>query len=219
MANLALASLWQRASDLALTRATSRFPALDIPCISLWKQGLQRGSIAEIIGRRSSGRTACLLHVLAQATQKGEICALVDTHNRFDPASAEKSGVRLQHLLWVRCGSKVEHAIRATDLLLHAGGFGIVVLDLCETNYKHLNKIPLSYWFRFRRAIESTPTILLISAESKQAKSCSLNVLNLKVKAPHWAGFPGHRLLRSLTVSASLEKPALKKPEPMLLAG
>lgn len=219
MANLVCASLWQRASDLATTRTVPRYCALNIPGISLWKRGLQRGTIVEIIGRRSSGRTACLLHVLAQATRSGEICALIDTHNRFDPASAEKSGVRLKQLLWIRCGGRVEHAIRAADLLLHAGGFGIVALDLCETNYKHLNKIPLSYWFRFRRAIESTPTIVLISAELKQAKSCSINVLGLKVKVSHWTGSQGFRLLRGCAVDASLDRQDLKNTEPMLLAG
>ncbi|MFZ0590664.1 MAG: hypothetical protein WAM39_09290 [Bryobacteraceae bacterium] len=219
MANMAFAPACQRASDLVFNRRTSLYPALTIPGISLWRQGLQRGAITEIIGRRSSGRTACLLHVLAQATQNGEICALIDAHNQFDPASAEKSGVRLKHLLWIRCSRNVEYAIRTTDLLLHAGGFGIVALDLCETNYKQLNKIPLSYWFRFRRAIESTPTILLIAAEFKQAKSCSFNVLNLKIKVSHWAGLPGFRLLRGRTVATSLDKPALKSTEPMLLAG
>jgi hypothetical protein len=113
----------------------------------------------------------------------------------------------------------VEHAIRATDLLLHAGGFGIVALDLCETNYRQLNKIPLSYWFRFRRAIESTPSILLVSAEFKQANSCSINVLTLKTKVSLWSGSAGFRLLRGRTITTFLDKPALKNPEPMLLVG
>ena len=47
--------------------------------------GLPRGAITEIFGAASSGRTSFLLSVLAHATTHEEVCALVDTHNVFDP--------------------------------------------------------------------------------------------------------------------------------------
>lgn len=164
---------WQRGSDWEHRTKAPKFPPLQLADISLFPHGLTRGAIAEITGPRSSGRTARFLHILAAATRRGEVCAVVDTHNQFDPASAESAGVCLSRLAWIRCSGKLEHAIRSADLLLHAGGFGIVHLDLCETPVKFLNKIPLSYWFRFRRAIEPTATILLVSCETPQAKSCS----------------------------------------------
>jgi hypothetical protein len=167
---------WQRGSDWEHRAKAPKFPPLQLLDISLFPQGLTRGTIAEITGPRSSGRTARFLHILAAATRRGEVCAVVDTHNQFDPASAESAGVCLSRLAWIRCSGKVEHAIRSADLLLHAGGFGIVHLDLCETPVKFLNKIPLSYWFRFRRAIEPTATILLVSCETPQAKSCSIRL-------------------------------------------
>jgi hypothetical protein len=58
----------------------------------------------------------------------------------------------------------------------------------------------------------------LISAGSKQANSCSFNILNLKIKVSHWMGLPGFRLFRGRAVAASLEKPALSNPATMLLA-
>src|SRR5690349_6740029 len=119
---------WQRASELALIQSEPQFSALEIPAISLLQRGLARGTVAEIIGPRSSGRTACSLHILAQATRQGEICAVVDVHNSFHPASAVSAGVLLNRVVWVRCSGSLEHAIRSVDLILHAGGFRTVVL-------------------------------------------------------------------------------------------
>ena len=215
----ALSSSWQRGSDWELTTKEPNFAPLHLPGISLFSEGLSRGAITEIVGGRSSGRAACLLHILASATQCGEICAVVDTHNQFDPASAEAAGVALSRLAWIQCSGKVEHAIRATDLLVHAGGFGIIHLDLCETAVKKLNKIPLTYWFRFRRAIETTSTILVVSSESSQAKSCAAVVLGTKAKAPHWSGAGSARLLRELHLTACLRKPAFHAPQSLTLAG
>ena len=210
---------WQRGSDWEHRAKVPKFSPLQLPGISLFPNGLPRGAIAEITGRRSSGRTACLLNILAAATRRGEICAVVDTNNQFDPASAESAGVCLSRLAWIRCSGNVEHAIRSADLLLHAGGFGMVHLDLCETPAKFLNKIPLSYWFRFRRAIESTTTILLLSCETPQSKSCSVNWLQTKAKAFYWSGAAHARLLRELRLTASLRKPALAAPQSLTLTG
>ena len=35
-------------------------------------------------------------------------------------------------LLWVRANGRFEAALKAADLILHSGGFGVIVLDLCE---------------------------------------------------------------------------------------
>ena len=65
--------------------------------------GLPRGCLTEIVGPDSSGRTSVLLATLAAATQRGEICALVDATDSFHPHSAAVAGVDLSRLLWVRC--------------------------------------------------------------------------------------------------------------------
>jgi hypothetical protein len=216
----ALSFSWQQHGvDWKSKANESKFLPLQISAIPLLPNGLRRGSITEIIGPRSSGRTACLLHVLAASTARGEVCVVIDTHNQFHPASAEAAGVRLSRLVWIRCSGKLDHAMRAADLLIHAGGFGVIHLDLCETAPKLLNKIPLSYWFRFRRALESTPAILLLSCEFPQAKSCSGTVLHTKAKVSHWSGEGNARLLRELRLAASLRKPALRAPQSLTLAG
>src|SRR3974390_2148461 len=63
--------------------------------------GLPRGCLTEIIGPSSSGRTSLLLSILAQATDRGEICALVDAEDAFDPTSAAAAGVALDSLIWI----------------------------------------------------------------------------------------------------------------------
>jgi hypothetical protein len=206
------------ASELETLRQALQFKPLEIPSISLNFQKLYRGGMTEIYGPISSGRTACLLAVLAHATQQGEICAMVDTADQFDPKSAHLVGVCLENLVWIRCQGRVEHAIRAADMLIHAGGFGIVALDLCATPIKLLNKIPLSYWFRFRRAIASTPTIFLVSAPFPQSNSCSLNKLSLESKAFIWRGSPGFRLLNGMNVTGRLHKPVNGAQESLVLA-
>jgi hypothetical protein len=180
-----------------------KFRPLELTALSnLLPAGLPRGKMAEFCGPRSSGKTACCLHVLAEATTRGEYCAVVDLQNRFHPASAAAAGVDLSRLVWVRCGGNAEHALRAADLLLHAGGFGVVLLDLCDATAKMLNRIPLSYWFRFRRVIEDTPAIFLLSAETPQAKACSSTRLYLTRKAARWSGKVPARLFLGLAVEA-----------------
>src|SRR5262245_10080771 len=105
-------SQFRRASELETLRQAPQFKPLEIPSISLNFQKLYRGGMTEIYGPISSGRTACLLAVLAHATQQGEICAMVDTADQFDPKSAHLAGVRLENLVWVRCQGRIEHAIR-----------------------------------------------------------------------------------------------------------
>jgi hypothetical protein len=195
------------ASRLRLAPPEAKFAALPIPALMrLIEGGLLRGIIAEVNGRRSSGRTSGCLHILAQATARGEICAVVDLNDSFHPASAARAGVELDRILWVRCHGNAEHAIRVADLLLHAGGFGVVLLDLCDASPRILNRIPLSYWYRFRRAVEHTPAILLICADSAQAKSCSSTAIELRAEAFRWSGQAPFLLLRGIHVTAKLRR-------------
>jgi hypothetical protein len=148
--------------------------------------GLPRASLTEISGPPSSGRTALELALLASLTANGESCALIDAEDAFDPASAKATGVDLDRLLWVRCGN-LEQALSATDLVLGAGGFGAVVFDLAGVPAKRARRIPLSYWFRFRRAVERTPTVLVLIGEEPCAQSAASLVLRLEAEGAHWS--------------------------------
>jgi len=197
-----------------------------IPQLDSLTGGIARGCLTEICGTASSGRTSVLLLALARATQRGEVCALVDASDAFDPASAVAAGMEMSRLLWVRCGEKyplrknpsparragcaktdtyrsmpssdsyqgmpsgipqvaetkfgfgrweaqLGQMLKVTDLLLQSNGFGMIALDLGDVPVPSARRIPLASWFRFRRAIEHTPTALLVLEQQPIAGSCS----------------------------------------------
>jgi len=270
--------------------------------------GFPRGSLVELCGPASSGRTSLAFSLLAQATERQEPCAFVDVSDSLDPISLAASGVELPRLLWVRCGEtgdrepdlktssyfapadkemtrtrgldsaskkpmpihgwrhprelmrgvdkaipslvgkqtafaksvqlnvvarcageqverdrelprrgfrsprslpslresspqpqvrsgarsgkpwkRLEQALKTTDLLLHSGGWGVVVVDLGGISWVDARRIELSTWFRFRRAIENTPTILILLGEESCAKSCASLVLRCKRRVDNWS--------------------------------
>jgi hypothetical protein len=171
------------ASRLAV-RPAPEMVTSGIAAIDALTGGLPRGCLTEICGPASSGRTTLLLAALAAATRRGEFCALVDASDALDPQSAADAGIELDRLLWVRCGenspqSCLEQLLRATDLLLESGGFGLIALDLGDLPPQAARCIPLTTWFRFRRAVEHTPTVLLAVERQFIAGSCSSLLIKL----------------------------------------
>jgi recombination protein RecA len=276
--------------------------------------GLPRGCLAQICGPASSGRTSILLAALATATQRQEVCALVDVSNALDPLSAAAAGVDFEKLLWVRCGmstvpfdglrslragsggtrnsstsdypaipslcendssapsgldhfplatyglrrglhslaatrlksrrvsdckgkfcgtnslapdkkkkcaeDRLQQALRVTDLLLHSGGFGLVAIDLGDIPFKEARRIPLTSWFRFQRAVEHTPTVLLVMTQEPLAQSCAALLLKLgasRKKLPAFSSqpsgaLPSHaQLLERLHIEGELLRSRLQR--------
>jgi hypothetical protein len=79
-----------------------------------------------------------------------------------------------------RALARVEQALKATDLLLQSGGFGLIVVDLGDIRPEDARRVPLTTWFRFRRAIENTPTALVILEQEPYAKTCASLVMELR---------------------------------------
>ena len=165
--------------------------------------GLPRGCLTEIIGPASSGRTSLLLGILAAATARQEACVLVDAEDTFSPHSADEAGVQLGRLLWVRCGHSAEQALKAADLLIQGGGFGLVAMDLGNTAPQSARRISLTSWFRLRRAVEHTPTVLVSLARQSNAKTCASLVIECGRNTTIWSGARSvSRLLRGFEVRA-----------------
>ena len=135
--------------------------------------GVPRGQISELVGAASSGRTAVLHRLLAQATGQGELAAVVDVCDAFDPATAAAQGVRLDHLLWVRgeAESAVSRAIKALNLVVSAGGFGLVVFDAGGVPPRALGHLPFTTWLRVHRVIEGGDTACVLLADTPLARS------------------------------------------------
>jgi len=151
-------------------------------------EALPKGALSEVFGAVSSGKTIVLHQLLAVACARSEFCAVVDSSGAFDPLSASRAGLDLRRLLWVRAHGHIDRAFKAADLILHAGGFGVVVLDLCDVPLRDLNSIPLSYWYRFRLAVENTPTSLIVTGDRPLVKSCARVQLEVKRRRLLWRG-------------------------------
>jgi hypothetical protein len=165
--------------------APAEMVACGIPEIDQLTGGLPRGCLTEISGPVGSGRTSLLISLLSALTKREESCALVDGRDSFDPCGAQEAGVALGRLLLVRCNN-IEQALRAADLLLHGGGFGLVALDLSDLPIASVRRVPLNVWFRFRRMVENTPTVFMLLEQESCAKTCASLVLRLEMKMARW---------------------------------
>jgi hypothetical protein len=94
--------------------------------------------------------------------------------------------------------SRIEQALRVTDLLLQAGGFSAIVLGLGSIAPEHVSRIPLATWFRYGAAAERSRTSVLLLTQHACSKSSAGLVLRLQTASP----FSGES-----TVLAGLERP------------
>lgn len=168
--------------------------------------GIPRGALTEIYGPPSSGRTSLLFAIMARVTANQEYCALVDASDAFDPASAADAGVHLSRVEWIRCGGNAEHALKAADLIVQAGGFGLIAMDLADTPPRTAARISLASWFRLRHAVERTPAALVVIEQMLNAKSCSTLQLELRARDIRWSGEQYGKLLRGMDVRAESRK-------------
>jgi hypothetical protein len=192
-----------------------------LPAVDALTGGLPRGRLIEICGQRCSGRTSLMLKMLAAAMGRGEACALVDASDAFDPESGCAAGVDLERLLWVRC-ARFEQAFRSAEWLLCGGGFGLLALDLSQVPPAQLQHVPLNVWFRLRRAVEHTPTVLVVLEQRALAGSSSSFVMEVEAAGAGWSTAqsrlgPAHaHLLSEKHMSAEVVRRRSAYPAPPL---
>jgi hypothetical protein len=185
--------------------------------------GFPRGHVSEIVGPRSSARTSLLLTLLAAATARGELVALVDALDMLDVDSAAAAGVDLDRLLWVR-GHVVtnpgfarelnqramEQAIRALALILQAGKFGMVAFDVAEAPALAVRHLPFTTWLRLQRMVEGTETVCVLVGDAPMARSSAGLTLRLGRKSPVGRDDGDDvfraRLFRGLTAEAQIAR-------------
>ncbi len=186
-------------------RAPTGVAALDEALAGGWR----RGEVSEILGCRSSGRTGVLISTLAAATSRGEVVGLVDAFDRFDPVTSAAAGLDLDRVLWVRGMSLVaglhwpgrthpfaklrlieeaiSRGVRALDLIVRAGGFGVAALDLAGVPARALGALPYTTWMRLAHANEGQQTVCLLVGESSMGRSARGTSVELGASA-QWTG-------------------------------
>lgn len=186
-------------------------PALDAHLLG----GLPRGQLSEVTGPRSSGRTSLLQTALADLTRRGELVALIDTLDRWDPAGLAERGADLARVLWVRgrdvplsqlslapewepsrpapggrrrshVAQALDRAIKALTLVINAGGFGLVVLDVADVPLPVLRELPFTTWMRLHRVLEGRSTACVLLGTEPMARSAG--GVSIRLGPPREAG-------------------------------
>jgi RecA DNA recombination protein len=190
-----------------LTRKDRRLSASLEPINALLEGGIPRGRISEIIGRRSCGKTSLAAAFISSATRRGEVAAVIDLANAFDPSTMAEAGVELSRVLWIQPGNATAQSflsplpqsvvgegegegsdtlqvlpqlfqtafpnrrrsalngaarsfLRAAEMVLEAGGFGLLVMDFGESAFT----LAQSSALRLARMAERSGTAVLILA-------------------------------------------------------
>jgi hypothetical protein len=148
----------------------------------------------------SSGRTAVMCALLASATRQAEVSAVVDLPDALHPESLESVGADLHRILWVRPPS-LRTSLKCTDLILAAGGFGLVVLDLSETG---TYRFPLHVWPRLVRIAKQTQTATVVLARQEVVGSFAALRITLMHRRTLWEA--GECLLEGLTTHVGVAR-------------
>jgi recombination protein RecA len=136
---------------------------------------------------------------MTAAAARGEAVALVDACDTFDPAFAATRGLDLSRVLWVRLSTGLgagaddaTRALKAFSLILQAGGFGLVVLDLADVPAAALRRFPWywtsSTWMRIARIVEGSDTVALLVGSEHVARSSGGATIALGPSTTRWQG-------------------------------
>lgn len=114
----------------------------------------------------------------------------------FPPPPLQRSVPSGKSFVSSKPWSRIEQALRVTDLLVQAGGFSAIVLDMGSIAPKHASRVPLATWFRYRAAAEKSQASILLLTQHACAKSSAGLVLRLR---------PGNTLREEITVFTGVE--------------
>jgi hypothetical protein len=176
-------------------------------------QGFRKGSVGEIVGSASSGRTALALALAAQVSRE-DLVAWIDPLDRFSPQTAFHAGVEFRNFVWLRGKADRERlladAIGAAHALAAASLFDVVVLDFADLPERLLKALPTAWNVRLLRAFESTETACIVLARSHWGASPRGLSIRLRADERLFVRTGHGRLLKRLTLSATQNWPSLK---------
>jgi hypothetical protein len=164
------------------------------------KRGLHGGGCGPHPRSESKGLSTAVCGLLQSQTMAPR-CAepqrrVQPVRERIPQSSPQSASSRRVGVPSCKPWSRIEQALRVTDLLLQASGFSAVVLDMGCIAPEHVSRIPLATWFRYRAAAERTQASILLLTRHPCAKSSAGLVLRLE---------PGHALQEETTVFTGVE--------------
>lgn len=159
-------------------------PGLELASLDL-RAALRPGTMVELVpDGESSGSGMTSLALNAAARRPGKV-VWVDPADRLDPSTASRTGLDFTQLLWLR-GSDVAAALRAALLVLQAGGFELLVLDLLDQPDNALS-FPRTVWYRLLRGLErERRTALLLLNPRPLAGTCAHRVIGVRYQGWRW---------------------------------
>ena len=96
--------------------------------IALGLGGVPKGSIIEVYGPESSGKTTVALHMVAEVQKRGGIAGFIDAEHALDPAYAKNIGVDIENL-YISQPDNGEQALEITETMVRSGAVDIIIVD------------------------------------------------------------------------------------------
>ena len=176
-----------------------------------WHQGMTAGISTSDHGRQQRKPSCTLSSDSYQGMPSGTLSS--DSYQGMPSGIPQRAKKNFGFSRWK---SQLEQVLKVTDLLLQSNGFGMIALDLSDVPVESARRIPLASWFRFRRAVEHSPTALLVMEQQPIAGSCSSLVLKVSsVRAeptnPAAHSLPHSKLLDQFEISAQILCSRLEK--------
>ena len=143
------------------------------------------------------------------ASRQSREAALAIYHEQLPQhqhAAKRPLAVRKDRKDWTR----LDQALRVTDLLLQAGGFSAIVLDMGSVAPEYSLRVPLATWFRYRTAAERTHASVILLTQQACAKSSAGLVLYLE---PGSTQDEGSAVLSGAEFSVNIARERFARPE------
>ena len=176
------------ASVLERQRASGRVFSSGLAALDemLPRGGLPGGSVVEICGPASCGKTAVVLAVLAEATRRGEQVAFIDEAGCFDPVSARQAGVDLDLLLVVQPPRPLQ-VLSVGDDLLRSGLVSVVVMGLGRPSQALATRLASRGARLLTSAVRTRALLVVLSEPWRAGEGCRgllgpLAALRLRVR-------------------------------------
>lgn len=177
---------WGGVPALDLPRHPTGLVLLDAVLGGGWPEG--RLCTLRSVAPGLSGRTAVAVATVAEMTARGGLACWIDGDGSLDSGALKVAGADLSRVLWVRGPLSVPGLLAATEAVIQAGGFGVVVVRPTDAPGWGAQS---SAWLRVARAAERARTTVLVLDRGDVASSHAALRVAVSVVGFTWLGGQG----------------------------